>query len=174
MPLSPRLHVATIGAPHGVKGDVRVKSFTSDPLALKDYGALQDESGSKAFSILALRLLKDDMCVARFKDVSDRNAAAALTHARLFALRANMPALADGEYFHADLIGLQAETRDGTLLGDIVAVQNFGAGDLLEIAPHNGGETLLLPFASPFVGQVDAARGRVTVEPPAHVEAGSG
>ena len=166
----PRLHVATVGAPHGVKGDVRVKSFTSDPLALKDYGALQDESGTRAFSVQALRLLKDDMCVARIKDVGVRNAAAALTHVRLFALRANMPAVEEGEYFHADLIGLRAVTAAGEAIGQVVAMQNFGAGDMLEIAPVGGGETLLLPFTDAVALVVDIAGGRIVIEQPTEID----
>ena len=167
---TPRLHVATVGAPHGVRGDLRVKSFTSDPLALKDYGALQDENGSRAFTVQALRLLKDDICVARFKDVSDRDAAAALTHLRLFALRANMPAIEDGEYFHADLIGLRAVSAAGEAIGLVVAMQNFGAGDMLEIAPAGGGETLLLPFTNAVAPVVDIAGGRIVIEPPAEID----
>ena len=170
MPLNPRLHVATIGAPHGVKGEVRVKSFTSDASAFKVYGALQDERGVRTFEVRALRVVKDDMCVARFKDVSDRDAAAALTHTKLYALRANMPAVEEGEYFHADLIGLRAETGAGALIGKVIAMQNFGAGDMLEIAPAGGGETLLLPFTNAVAPVVDIAGGRIVIEPPAEID----
>ena len=170
MPSPLRLHVATIGAPHGVKGEARVKSFTSDPLAFKDYGALQDERGARSFTIAALRFVKDDMCVARFKSVDDRDAAAALTHTKLYALRANMPPVEEGEYFHADLIGLRAETGAGALIGKVIAMQNFGAGDMLEIAPAGGGETLLLPFTNAVAPVVDIAGGRIVIEPPAEID----
>ena len=170
MPLNPRLHVATIGAPHGVKGEVRVKSFTADSLAFKDYGVLQDERGARSFSIVSLRPVRDDMCVVRFKEAGDRDAAAALTHMKLYALRANMPAVEDGEYFHADLIGLRAETSAGAVIGIVAAVQNFGAGDMLEIAPQGGGETLLLPFTNAVAPLVDLAGGRVVIAPPAEID----
>ena len=170
MPLPRRLHVATIGAPHGVKGEVRVKSFTADPTAFKDYGALQDERGEWSFTVQALRFVKDDMCVARFKSIDDRNAAAALTHTKLYALRVNLPPVEDGEYFHADLIGLRAETADGAWLGAVIAVQNFGAGDLLEIAPPGGGETLLLPFTNAVAPLVDLAGSRIVIERPVEID----
>ena len=166
MPPPVRILVGIIGAPQGLKGEVRIKSLTADPLALKDYGPVQDEAGARGWRVLALRLIRDDMCVARLEGVEDRDAAQALNPTKLYALRANLPAPAAGEYYHADLIGLRAETRAGLAFGTIVAIHNFGAGDLLEIAPPNGGETVLLPFASPFLGEVDVTRGRVTVDPP--------
>jgi 16S rRNA processing protein RimM len=153
-----------------VKGEVRVKSFTSDPTAFKNYGALLDERGVRSFTVLAARLVKDDMCVVRFREAGDRDAAAALTHTKLYALRANMPAVEEGEFFHADLIGLRAETRDGAVMGHVVAMQNFGAGDMLEIAPQGGGETLLLPFTNAVAPVVDLAGKRIVIEPPDEID----
>jgi 16S rRNA processing protein RimM len=167
---SPRLLVGIIGAPHGVRGEVRVKAYTSDLTALKRYGELQNEGGTRTFTVLALRALKDDMCVVRFKEAGDRDAAAELTHTKLYALRANMPATAEGEYYHADLIGLRAETRAGACIGTVLAVQNFGAGDLLEIAPENSGETLLLPFTDAVAPIVDLAGSRIVIEPPREID----
>lgn len=170
MPLPPRLLIAIIGAPHGVRGEVRVKSFAGEPAAMQNYGALQNEAGTRSFAIEALRPVKDDMCVVRFKGVSDRDAAAALTHTRLYALRANMPVMAPGEYYHADLVGLRAQSPDGAALGHVVAVQNFGAGDLIEIFVPGSIETLLLPFSNATVPQVDLAGGRIVVLLPVEVD----
>ena len=171
MPPPTRILVGIVGAPHGLKGEARVKCLTAEPLALKHYGPLRDEAGARAWRVLTLRHVKDDMCVARLEGVGDRDAARALTHTKLYALRADMPVLEAGEFYHADLIGLRAETSDGRALGEIVAVRNFGAGDLLEIAPPGGGETIMLPFASPFVGEVNINRGCVTVAPPVEDDA---
>ena len=169
MPPPARILVGIVGAPHGLKGEVRVKCLTAEPLALKDYGPLQDEAGGRAWRVLALRPIKDDMCAARLEGVDDRDAAHALTHTKLYALRANMPAPAEGEYFHADLIGLRAETRAGEPIGTVRAVHNFGAGDLLDIAPPHS-DTFFLPFTDAVVPTVDIAGGRVIVEPPAQVD----
>ena len=170
MPVPPRLLIAIIGAPHGVRGEVRVKSFAGEPTAMQNYGPLQDERGTRAFTVEALRPVKDDMCVVRFKDVADRDAAAALTHTKLYALRTNMPAVVEGEYYHADLVGLRAQTPDGMALGHVVAVQNFGAGDLLEIFVPGQTETLLLPFTHATAPLVDLAAGRIVVALPAEVD----
>ena len=167
---APRLLAAVIGAPHGVRGEVRLKSLTDDPLAVARYGALSDEAGARGFVIEALRLVKDDMCVARFKGVADRDAAAALTHTKLYALRANLPPAEKDEFYHADLIGLAAETASGVAVGTVIGVANYGAGDLIEIAPPGGGETLLLPFKAVFVPEVDVKGGRIIVAPPAETQ----
>ena len=153
-----------------MRGEVRLKSYTGDPLAIARYGALADEAGGRAFIIEALRPVKDDMSVARFKGITDRDAAAALTHTKLYALRKNMPPPARDEFYHADLIGLRAETREGARVGEVTGVPNYGAGDLIEIAPEGGGETLLLPFSGAFVPEVDVRGGRIIVVLPVEVE----
>lgn len=156
--------LAVIGAPHGVRGEARVKSFAADPGAFDAYGPLRDARG-RVFEVVSKRPLKDDMFVARFKGCEDRDAAAALTHVELFAPRDRLPAPEEDEYYVADLIGLDAVDEAGRLLGRIASVENYGAGDILELAPAGGGETALIPFRDPFVGEVDLAARRVVLRP---------
>jgi 16S rRNA processing protein RimM len=160
--------VGVFGAPHGVRGEIRLKSYMQDPLGVADYGPLSDSAG-RAYDILAARLLKDDLLVVRVKGVADRDAAQKLTNEKLFLARAKLPAPEEDEFYCRDLIGLRAETPDGVLVGTIVAVPNFGAGDILEIAPP-AGETLLIPFTRAFVPEVDLAGGKAIVTPPAEDE----
>ncbi|WP_363350647.1 ribosome maturation factor RimM [Methylocystis echinoides] len=159
------------GAPHGVRGEIRLQSFTADPLAIADYGPLSDKSGARSFTLLSVRPQGKDMLVARVEGVGDRAGAERLTGAELFIAREKLPAPEDeDEFYLADLVGLRAETRSGEELGVIVAVRNFGAGDILEVAPKAGGETLLFPFTKAIAPIVSVAEGRVIIEPPAEVE----
>jgi 16S rRNA processing protein RimM len=114
------------------------------------------------------------MVVARLDGVADRAAAAKLTGVEIFARRENMPAPAADEFYHADLIGLRAMTREGEDLGRIVALRNFGAGDILEIAPKAGGETVLLPFTKAVAPEIDIAGGRIVIAPPRVIEGEAG
>ena len=159
-----RILVGVIGAPHGVRGEVRIKPFTEEPLALKRYGPLDSEDGRHSFTVETARM-QGDMIVARLAGVTDRDRAAALTNIRLFVPRERLPQPDDDEYYQADLIGLRAETEDGSEIGAVVAVQNFGAGDLLEIARPDR-STVHVPFTDPFVPVVDIAGGRVVIAPP--------
>ena len=166
-PRSDRVLIARSGAAHGIKGEVRVKAFTGDPAAIGDYGALEAPDG-RTFEIAALRPAAgpaSDMLVVRFKGVGDRNAAEALNGIELSVPRDRLPPAGEDEYYHADLVGLAAVRPDGTGIGTVIAVQNYGAGDLLEIAPHRG-ETLLVPFTRAVVPEVDLAGGRIVVDPP--------
>lgn len=166
--------VGIFGAPHGVRGELRAKSYTDDPNALGAYGGLTDKSGARRFKIVGLRALKDDMVVLRLDGVADRDAAAKLTGVEIYARRENMPAPATDEFYHADLIGLRAITREGEELGRIVALRNFGAGDILEIAPKAGGETVLLPFTKAVAPEIDIAGGRIVIAPPRVIEGEAG
>ena len=159
-----RVCIAQIGAAHGVRGEVRLKPFTEDPLAVAAYGPLQTEDGGRV-EIEAVRPAKD-MLVARLKGVGDRNAAEALKNLRLYVARERLPALADDEFYIADLIGLAAETPGGDALGIVKAVHNFGAGDLIEIEPADGSATMMLPFTETTVPTIDIAGKRIVVEPP--------
>jgi len=114
-----------------------------------------------------VRGMKDDMVVVRVEGVDDRDAAEALTGAELFARRSQLPPPGEGEYYYSDLMGLQAMTREGEILGHVVTVLNYGAGDILEIAPEGGGETLLLPFNASVAPEIDLDAGRIIVAPPA-------
>jgi 16S rRNA processing protein RimM len=163
-----RVLIAQIGAAHGVRGEVRLKAFTEDPMSVTRYGALETEDGTRRFEIEAVRPAKD-MLVARLKGVADRNAAEALKNLRLYVARAKLPKPADDEFYFADLVGLAATTADGGAFGTVKAVHNFGAGDLLEIEPAGGGATLLLPFTEATVPAIDLAGRTLVVAPPADV-----
>ncbi len=131
--------LATIGAPHGVKGEVRVKSFTAEPMALGGYGPLFSKDGRK-LEVERLRPAKGDMLVAKFLGIEDRDAAEALKGLAIGVDRAALPAPEPDEFYHADLIGLAAFDAAGAPLGTVVAVDNYGAGDILEIAPASGAD----------------------------------
>ena len=163
-----RILVGIFGAPHGVRGEVRLKSFTGDPMAIADYPRLTDETGARPFKIIAARPVKDDMLIVRVDGVGDRTAAEKLTNVSLSIAREDLPPVDEDEFYNADLIGLRAETRDGAALGVIAAVLNFGAGDILDVRP-DAGENILLPFTKKVVPVVDIAGGRVIVEPPEEV-----
>jgi 16S rRNA processing protein RimM len=160
-----RVCIAQIGAAHGVRGEVKLRAFTEDPLSVTRYGALESEDGTRQFEIEALRPAKD-MMVARLKGVADRGAAEALKNLRLYVPRERLPKPADDEFYHADLIGLAATRRNGEAIGTVKAVHNFGAGDLLEISPADGGATVMWPFNENTVPVVDLAGGKIVVEPP--------
>ena len=163
--MAERICVAQIGGAHGLRGDVKLKSFTADPMAVKDYGPLTTEDGAASFEIEALRAAKGHL-VARFRGVGDRNAAERLAHLRLFVPRERLPPPAVDEFYHADLIGLRAVTADGTEVGTVAAIHDFGAGDILELRPQAGGTTIMVPFTAAFVPSVDIASGRIVVAPP--------
>jgi 16S rRNA processing protein RimM len=166
-----RIRVARIGAAHGVRGEVKLWSFTEDPLAVADYGPLQTEDGAQAFEIESLRPGKDFL-VARLKGVNDRSAAEKLTNTDLFVPRQRLPAIEEADtFYYADLVGLSAVTADGKTLGTVSAVHNFGAGDIIEIAPEGGGQTLMLPFTDDVVPEVDMKGKRIIVMPPVQSEA---
>jgi 16S rRNA processing protein RimM len=170
-PADKRICVARLGAAHGTTGEVRLWSFTADPQAVAGYGALTTSDG-RAVEIASLRPGKG-FFIARIAGVTDRNGAERLRNLDLFIPRDRLPPPAADEFYHADLIGLAAQDRKGKALGTVIAVHNFGAGDLLEIAPARG-ETLLLPFTAAVAPEVDIARGRIVLVPPAEIEADVG
>jgi len=158
------LLVAVITGAHGIRGAVRVRSFTADPAAVVTMRPLLLE-GERPVR-LALQSVANDMLIARPEGVADRNAAEKLAGARLYVPREALPEAAEEEYYHADLLGLAAERADGRRLGEVVALHNFGAGDIIEVRPP-GGKTVLLPFDRETVPVVDVAGGRLIVDPPA-------
>jgi 16S rRNA processing protein RimM len=160
-----RICVAQIGAAHGIKGEVKLWSFTADPAAVADYGLLESQDGTLCFEIEALRPAKDHL-VARLSGVRDRDAAQRLTNVDLYVPRERLPAPAPEEFYHADLIGLRAEDRDGTALATVVGIHDFGAGDLLELRAAGASGTVLMPFTAETVPVVDIAGGRVVIDPP--------
>jgi 16S rRNA processing protein RimM len=155
--------LGVFGAPHGVRGEIRLKSYTADPAAIASYGPLTTEDG-RIFELVSVRPQKD-VLIARVKGLASRDAAQALTHVKLYAPRDRLGEAEEDEFFHADLVGLRAETADGETLGTVVALHNFGAGDVLEIRPGRG-QSILLPFTKEVVPVVDIPGGLMVVVPP--------
>jgi 16S rRNA processing protein RimM len=166
-----RVLVGRIGAAHGVKGEVRIVSFTEDPKAIGAYGPLTDARGTMQFEIAALRPLRNNLFVARFAGIATREAADALTNTNLYVGRDVFAPTAEDEFYRADLVGLAARTAAGEPIGHVVDVLNFGGGDILEIAPEAGGESLLVPFTKAAVPAVDVAGGKIVIVPPVEIEA---
>jgi 16S rRNA processing protein RimM len=159
-----RVLLGDIGAAQGLKGEVRIRSFTEDAKAIASYNPLEDETG-RAIEIESVRVTPKAL-IARIKGVSTREGAEALTGTKLYIPRARLPERKEEEWYHSDLIGLAALDRDGRSLGVIVAVHNFGAGDLLEMKPASGGATVLIPFTRETVPEIDVEGGRLTLVPP--------
>ena len=160
--------VARIGAAHGVRGAVKLWTFTEDPLAVQSYGPLMTKDGARQFEIAGVRAAKDHL-VATFKGIATRNDAEKLNGIELYVPREKFPATDEGEYYHADLIGLAAVNAADEPLGRVVAIHNFGAGDIIETAPPKGA-TMLLPFTNAVVPTVDIESGRVVIELPREIE----
>jgi 16S rRNA processing protein RimM len=169
---SDRILVGQFGAAHGVKGEVRLRSFTGDPTAIAAYGPLSDRQGVRLFQIADLRSVKDDLFVARVKGISTRDAAEALANIELCISRTALPAPEEeDEFYIADLIGLAARDENGEAIGSVVQILNYGAGDMIEIAPQVGAETLLVPFTKEAVPQIDMKGGRITIMLPDEIDA---
>ncbi|MFZ5733412.1 MAG: ribosome maturation factor RimM [Pseudomonadota bacterium] len=160
--------VARIGAAHGVRGEVRLWPFTEDPLAVLHYGPLTTKDGARSFEVVRAREAKDHL-VAALKGVTTRDEAARINGLELYIARDKLPPTGDDEYYHADLIGLRAVNSAGDELGKVVAMHNFGAGDIIEIATFKG-PALMLPFSNAVVPVVDIKGGTVTIELPAEIE----
>lgn len=169
---SARICLGIVTGAHGIRGRVRVKSFTADPEAIAAYGPLSDESGARRFD-LELTSAQKGVLIARLKGVDDRNAAEALRGVRLYVDRAALPPPEEDEFYETDLIGLVATREDGSIFGTIRAVNDFGAGASLEIEDQ-AGQTLLVPFTNAAVPVVDIANKRVVVVPPTVLEGPSG
>jgi 16S rRNA processing protein RimM len=163
-----RLCVGVITGAQGVRGAVRVKSFTAEPEGIAAYGPVTDEAGARRFALSVVGRAKG-VVVATIDGIADRDAAAALKGVRLYVDRAALPAAAEEEFYHADLLGLLAVRADGTALGRVRAVHDYGAGDSLEIMPQAGGAPLLVPFTRRCVPVVDLAARRLVVEPPSEI-----
>jgi 16S rRNA processing protein RimM len=160
--------VARIGAAHGVRGAVKLWTFTEDPFAVTRYGPLATKDGARVFEVAQAREGKGHL-VATLKGVTTRNEAERLNGIELYVAREKLPATDEDEYYHADLIGLAAVTTAEEPLGKVIAIHNFGAGDIIEIAPPRG-PTMLLPFTNAVVPAVDIAGGRVVIELPAEIQ----
>ena len=157
--------VGAIAGAYGVRGEVRLKSFCAIPEDIASYSPLLDETGQREFRLRITRPIKNGFA-ARIEGIRTKEEADALRGTSLHATRAALPSLPDDEFYHADLIGLDVFDTGGRALGRIIAVPNHGAGDLLEIRPLDGGDTILLPFTRAAVPTVDLAAGRVIADPP--------
>lgn len=161
-----RVCVAAVAGAHGVRGLVRLKTFTEVPEDCAAYGPLSSQDGSRIFKV-ELQGRHKALLLARIEGVSDRDQAEALRGTRLYVERAALPEPEqEGEFYHADLIGLAAELRDGSALGRVRAVYDFGAGDTLELTGTPDGKPLMVPFTLAVVPEVDIAGGRLVVDPP--------
>ena len=159
-----RVCVGAVAGAHGVRGAVRIKSFTADPKDIARYGALEDESGERHFT-LRLTGAGKGVLIGHLSGIGDRNQAEAARGLRLYLDRAVLPPTGEDEYYHADLIGLDAVLSDGTPIGPVRAVHDYGAGDTLEIARAEA-PPLMVPFTRAVVPSVDLAAGRLVIDPP--------
>lgn len=162
--LEDRLCVGAISGSFGVKGEVRLKSFCAEPTALAEYGPLFTEDGARSFTITLTRPVAGGLG-ARLSGVATKEEADALRGTSLYVARDKLPSLPDDEFYHADLIGLEARDTGGVLLGTVIAVHNHGAGDLLEIG-GGGKPSVLLPFTMATVPTVDLNAGRIVINMP--------
>jgi 16S rRNA processing protein RimM len=156
-----RVLLGVVAAPHGVRGLVRIRSYTEDPMAVAAYGPLSDETGKRAYRVEALSAARGAV-LARIEGVADRTAAEALRGLRLYVERERLPGTGEREWYEADLVGLSAIGRDGRDWGKVVAFHDFGAGSVMEVS---GG--VMLPFTDAAVPEIDVEGGKVVVEPPA-------
>lgn len=161
-----RVCLGVVTGAHGVRGLVKIKPFTGEPGAVAAYGPVETKDGKRRFAIEATGMAKEAV-ICRLQGVTDRDAADALRGTELYVDRARLPETGEEEgWYHADLIGLSAVGLDGRPYGRIVGVQNFGAGDLLEIGRPEGGSTVLLPFTDENVPIVAIPDGRIVIDPP--------
>ncbi len=156
--------IGVIAGAHGVRGQVRVKSFTAEPRDVTAYGPVTDASGARQFDLRITGAARG-MMLAKIDGVGDRDAADMLRGTELYVDRDRLPAPDEDEYYYADLIGLDAVSTDGTALGSVRAMHNFGAGDMIELEDGSG-KTELLPFTAAVVASVDLEAGVVTIDPP--------
>jgi len=160
--------IGAIAGARGIKGEVKIKSFTAEPRAIADYGTVLDESGDRSFGIKVTGLGTGKslgMVFARLGGVDDRDVAEALKGTRLYVSRSALPEPSDDEFYHADLVGVRADLVDGGVLGLIREVHDFGAGSVLEIAGEEH-SVVMVPFTLATVPVVDLASGRVVIDPP--------
>jgi 16S rRNA processing protein RimM len=161
--------VGAVAGAHGVRGAVRLKSFTANPRDVGAYGPVEDEGGTRRWTVKVEGENKG-LVIARLEGVADRDAAEALKGTRLYVSRDRLPETEEDEFFYGDLVGLRAETPEGEVIGRIKAVFDFGAGEVLDIE-RKGEASLMVPFTKAVVPVVDVSGGRVVVDPPEYTEA---
>jgi 16S rRNA processing protein RimM len=162
-----RVLLGVVAAPHGVRGLVRIRSFTEDPMAVAKYGPLSDETGKKEYRVEALSTARGAV-LARIEGVADRTAAEAIRGLRLYVERERLPATGEREWYEADLVGLAAVGRDGRDWGKVIAFHDFGGGLTMEVSGGSASKSsMMLPFTDEVVPEIDVEGGKVVVEPPA-------
>lgn len=167
-----KILLGQIGAAHGIKGHVRVATHTQDPLAIGTYGPLDTDRPGLTVVLSKLRVHKT-VVVAQINGVSDRTAAESLNGVNLFIDRDKLPQPEDeDDFYHTDLIGLEARLDTGVTIGQVSALPNFGAGDLLEVRDPQSGDTYLYPFTKAVVPHVNIAEGYITIVVPLEVDEG--
>lgn len=167
--MSDLICIGAIAGAFGVSGEVRLKSFCSEPTDIGTYGPLSTEDGSRTFQIILTRPVSGGLG-ARIQGVNSKEQADALRGTSLYVSRDRLPSLPDDEFYHADLIGLSAYDTGGALIGKVSAIYNHGAGDIVEIATNRHKSALLLPFTTAIVPNVDLAAGRIVVNLPEETE----
>ena len=156
--------LGAITGAHGVRGQVKVKPFTENPDDVVSYGPVTDEAGTRSFTLQVVGRAKEQV-VVRLEGVGDRNAAEALRGTRLYVSRDKLPETEDGAFYHADLIGLRVEDTAGETIGEVTAMFDFGACDLVEFRGLDG-KSHMVPFTEEIVPVVDLAGGRIVIDPP--------
>lgn len=156
---------------HGIRGAVLVRSYTAEPEAIAEYGELEDGAGNVLFA-LSVEGATAKGLICRVPGVDDRTGAERLKGTALFVPRGRLPPPEDGSYYHTDLIGLRAEAQTGAALGEVIAVLNYGAGDILEVRPEGAKRTQLYPMTEAVVLRVDIPGEVVIIAPPDEVDAG--
>ncbi|HEX2885118.1 ribosome maturation factor RimM [Vineibacter terrae] len=159
--------LGVVQAAHGVRGEVRIRSFCAEPADIGSYGPLSDETGTRRFTVRPTGMSGKGDVLARVDGVSDRDAAEALRGLRLYAPRAALPPPEAGEWYEDDLIGLAARGPDGRDWGTVLALHDFGAGTILELSGGGHGRAFMVPFNATAVPAIDVDGGTVTVDPPA-------
>lgn len=163
--MSEKVCVGAIAGSFGVRGEVRLKSFTAIPEDIANYTPLETEDGKRSFTVKITRQIKNGLA-ARMSGIATKEEADALRGTQLFVPRDRLPSLPDDEFYHADLIGLEVTDTGGASLGKVLAVINNGADDLLELSAPGQKQTVLLPFTKAVVPTVDLAQGRIVANPP--------
>ena len=159
-----RVLLGVVVAAHGIRGEVRLKSFAADPMDIGAYGPLSDEAGTRQWRIEP-RAESKGVVIARIEGIGDRNAAEALKGLRLFVDRNALPATAEREWYQADLIGLAVVGKDVRDWGRVLGFHDYGAGSSMEVSGSNG-KPVVVPFTRATVGEVDLRQGRIVIDPP--------
>ena len=159
-----RVCLGAIAGVHGIKGEVKIKSFTENPRDVGSYGALENEDGTKKFDLKITGNSKE-LIRAKIKGIDDRNAAEALVSTRLYVNKDILPKLEEDEFYHADLIGLDVKIRENQeVIGKVECLYNFGAGDMIELKLDNSGKSEIIPFTKAYVPEVNIKNGYIIVE----------